>query len=216
MSLIVLKDADKAFTALYSNWFVHEKNWYSENFCNIDDDIDPDDIPIEKLKDCDYKNLRILESLNHSSIIIHQYNIGGDWNAGMSIYDMILQSPCKIIFICHGISASMGSIIPQAADVRRTMPSCDWLLHEGYTDIDSGLTYRQAKSWAQWEQKAYDKMLEIYVEASNLQASRIKSMFSKREDWWLSAEEAVANGFADAMLGEKGYDSIDSVKKNVS
>ena len=110
----------------------------------------------------------------------------------------------------------MGSIIPQAADVRLTMPSCDWLLHEGYTDIDSGLTHRQAKSWAQWEQKTYDKMLEIYVEASNLQASRIKSMFSKREDWWLSAEEAVANGFADAMLGERDYDSIDSVKKNVS
>jgi len=64
MSLIVLKDADKAFTALYSNWFVHEKNWYSENFCNIDDayeDCDPDDIPIEKLEDCDYKNLRILD-----------------------------------------------------------------------------------------------------------------------------------------------------------
>ena len=162
------------------------------------------------------KNLRILESLNHSPVIIHQYNIGGDWNAGMSIYDMILQSPCKIIFICHGISASMGSIIPQAADVRLTMPSCDWLLHEGYTDIDSGLTHRQAKSWAQWEQKTYDKMLEIYVEASNLPASRIKSMFSKREDWWLSAEEAVANGFADVMLGEEGYDSIDSVKKNVS
>tara|TARA_R100000742_G_C4277190_1_gene98848 strand:- start:136 stop:393 length:258 start_codon:yes stop_codon:yes gene_type:complete len=64
MSLIVLKDADKAFTALYSNWFANEKTWYSINFCNIDDDYedcDPDDIPIEKLKDCDYKNLRILD-----------------------------------------------------------------------------------------------------------------------------------------------------------
>jgi ATP-dependent protease ClpP protease subunit len=162
------------------------------------------------------KNLRVLESLNHNPVFIHQYNIGGDWNSGMSIYDMILQSPCKVIFICHGISASMGSIIPQAADVRITMPNCDWLLHEGYTDIDSGLTHRQAKSWAQWEQKAYDKMMEIYVETSNLSASRIKNMFSKREDWWLSAEEAVENGFADIMLGDKEYESIDSVKQNVS
>ena len=162
------------------------------------------------------KNLRILESENDNSIIVHQYNIGGDWNAGMAIYDMILQSPCKIIFICHGISASMGSIIPQAADIRITMPNCDWLLHEGYTEIDSGLTHRQAKSWAQWEQQAYEKMIEIYVESSHLQASRIKSMFSKREDWWVSAEDAVENGFADAVLGDKKYESINSIKHHVS
>ena len=129
---------------------------------------------------------------------------------------MILQSPCKIIFICHGISASMGSIIPQAADVRITMPNCDWLLHEGYTDIDSGLTHKQAISWAQWEQKVYDIMMEIYVESSKIQASRIKSMFSKREDWWISAEEAVENGFADALLGDKKYKSINSIKQHVS
>ena len=162
------------------------------------------------------KNLRILESMNDNPVIVHQYNIGGDWNAGMSIYDMILQSPCKIIFICHGISASMGSIIPQAADVRVTMPNCDWLLHEGYTDIDSGLTHRQAKAWAQWEQKAYERMIEIYVESSKLPASRIKNMFSKREDWWISAEEAVEHGFADVILGDKKYESINSIKKNVS
>ena len=61
MSMIVLKDADKAFTGLYNNWFVHEKNWYSENILDFNDDIDPDDIPIENLEDCDYKNLRILD-----------------------------------------------------------------------------------------------------------------------------------------------------------
>ena len=134
----------------------------------------------------------------------------------MAIYDMILQSPCKIIFICHGISASMGSIIPQAADIRITMPNCDWLLHEGYTEIDSGLTHRQAKSWAQWEQQVYEKMIDIYVESSNLQASRIKSMFSKREDWWVSAEDAVENGFADVVLGDKKYESINNIKNYVS
>ena len=59
-------------------------------------------------------------------------------------------------------------------------------------------------------------MIDIYVEASHVQASHIKSMFSKRADWWLSAEEAVENGFADATLGEKGYESIARVKQNVS
>ena len=59
-------------------------------------------------------------------------------------------------------------------------------------------------------------MMEIYVESSKIQASRIKSMFSKREDWWISAEEAVENGFADALLGDKKYKSINSIKQHVS
>ena len=41
-------------------------------------------------------------------------------------------------------------------------------------------------------------------------------MFSKREDWWISAKEAVENGFADVVLGDKKYESINSIKKNVS
>jgi len=61
MDIISINKANKAFTGLYNNWFIHEKNWYSENLLNINDDIDPDDIPIENLEDCDYKNLRILD-----------------------------------------------------------------------------------------------------------------------------------------------------------
>ena len=61
MDIISIKKANKAFTALYSNWFIDEKNWYSENILGSNDDTDPDDIPIENLEDCDYKNLRILD-----------------------------------------------------------------------------------------------------------------------------------------------------------
>ena len=59
-------------------------------------------------------NLRILEGQNHKPIIIHQHSTGGEWHAGMAIYDAIKGSPCSFIFICHGICASMGSIIAQA------------------------------------------------------------------------------------------------------
>ncbi len=48
--------AQIAFKALYINWFNEETKWYMENF-NVDN---PEDIPTEDLKDCDYKNLRIL------------------------------------------------------------------------------------------------------------------------------------------------------------
>ena len=61
MDIMSIKKADKAFTNLYNNWFIHEKNWYCENILKSHNDTDPDDIPIENLEDCDYKNLRILD-----------------------------------------------------------------------------------------------------------------------------------------------------------
>jgi hypothetical protein len=51
-----MNKAQIAFKALYINWFHEETKWYMENF-NVDN---PEDIPTEDLKDCDYKNLRIL------------------------------------------------------------------------------------------------------------------------------------------------------------
>lgn len=157
------------------------------------------------------KNMRILESINHNQIVVHQYNIGGDWNAGMAIYDSIKNSVCNIIFICHGIASSMGSIIPQAADVRITMPNCDWLIHEGSTDIGD-MTYRQSRSWSQWEEGVYEKMMDIYINATNVKRRTFKTMFARKEDWWLSSEEAAKRGFADAVYGTEGYESIESLK----
>ena len=68
MDIISIKKADKAFTGLYNNWFINEKNWYSKNILNSNDDTDPDDTPIENLEDCDYKNLRILDEFFHNWI----------------------------------------------------------------------------------------------------------------------------------------------------
>ena len=45
-----------AFRALYNNWFHDETKWYMENF----DIENPEDIPTEKLENCNYKDLRIL------------------------------------------------------------------------------------------------------------------------------------------------------------
>lgn len=59
-------------------------------------------------------NLRILEQSGKDPVIIHQQTVGGDWHSGICIYDAIKNSPCKFVFICHGICASMGSIIAQA------------------------------------------------------------------------------------------------------
>jgi ATP-dependent protease ClpP protease subunit len=41
----------------------------------------------------------------------------------------------------------------------------------------------------------------------------IQSQLATKSDWILTAEESVYYGFADSILGDKKYPTIDSLKK---
>lgn len=176
------------------------------------------------------KNIRLLETHNMSPIVIHQHSIGGDWNSGMAIFDAIANCKCRILFVCHGEASSMGSIIPQACvehgDAYRVMmPDCDMLIHEGYTTVAG--THKQAQSYADVGKRIRERMMSIYANAC------INSKFFKdkkyderkivrflqdkmdaKEDWWMTSREAVNFGFSDAVMGDAGYETIDSILKS--
>lgn len=174
------------------------------------------------------KNLQILQSINNNPITIHQYSIGGEWESGMMIYDAIRQSTASFLFICHGVAASMGSIIPQAVyqkGIRLSMPNCSWLIHEGEQSI-SGTT-KQVQSYYELSKLSKTQMYDIYTEVcletgENFQKMNrsktrnfIRRKLESKEDWWLTAPNAVANGFADGILGTKKYPSISEVTKGL-
>ncbi len=174
------------------------------------------------------KNIRFLEGKSLKPIVIHQYSIGGDFSCGMMIFDAIVQCPCPIIIICHGIAASMGSLIPQAAvfhgnAYRVNMPHCEWLIHEGYIGLDS--TYREAKSSSQWHSVLMGQMIDIYIRACKTGSrfkgysdKKIKSyidrQLSHKQDWWLSARDSIEHGFADVIIGDEGFKNIEYIVKN--
>jgi len=171
------------------------------------------------------KNLRVLESNGGGPIIIHQHNLGGDWQSGMLMYDAIAHSACHIICIMHGEACSMGSIVPQAADTRIIMPSCLFMLHDGYTGIHSSLTHKQSRSWAGMEAKSREIMLDIYsnvcgtghfFQHNQSDANQIRKFIveklDQKEDWFLFAKDAVNYGFADAVFGTEGYETIEQIR----
>jgi len=63
-----------------------------------------------------YKNIRLLDSISNLPIIIHMFSEGGEWDAGMAIYDAIALSKSYITIIAYGQASSMSSIILQAAN----------------------------------------------------------------------------------------------------
>jgi ATP-dependent Clp protease protease subunit len=171
------------------------------------------------------KNLQILDSINNNPIIIHQQSIGGEWESGMMIYDAIQQSSSSFIFICHGVAASMGSIIPQAVykkGLRITMPNCYWLIHEGEQAM-SGTT-KQVQSYYELTRLSKSQMYNIYAEVCSTTGEYFKDMtqaktktfirrkLESKEDWWLSSKDAITYGFVDGLLGSEKFKSIKAIK----
>lgn len=170
------------------------------------------------------KNLKILER-STDIITIHQYSIGGDWCSGMAMYDAIVNSPCNFIFICYGIAASMGSIIPQAVKNKGmivTHKNCDWMIHEGYVGLD-WMIPNQAKSNMEYLESTKKTLYDIYLDScagseffKDYNRSKIKAFLKRKmnekTDWCLTGTEAVYYGFADAVLGSEGYEDIKTIK----
>ena len=143
----------------------------------------------------------------------------------MVIYDSLVATPCPLIFICHGIASSMGSIIPQAVykkGIRLTMPNCCWLVHEGYEETSG--TVKQFNSYHEFSKSTMIHLYDIYCDRCFNSGGFFKGMTKKqckaylkrklksKEDWWFTAEEAVSYGFADGVFGSEKYQTIDKIK----
>jgi ATP-dependent protease ClpP protease subunit len=170
------------------------------------------------------KNMRHLESASEDPILIHQYSIGGDWCASMAIFDAIKCSFCKVGIITHGIAGSCGSVIPQAADLRISMPMCNWLLHRGQTGINSDMAMDQKDAWHKWEKRLEEEMMEIYISKAassgplaDRNYAQLRTLFTEglknNGDWWLSSFQALDLGLCDGILGTSEYPNILHVKE---
>jgi len=174
------------------------------------------------------KNLKILETLNESPVVIHQYSTGGCQSSGFAIYDAIKSSRCQFIFICHGSACSMGSLIPQAVSgkgLRVTQTNCEWMIHEGSCELNG--TAKSFISHAEALKKMRNVMYDIYSDVcqsgsyfKNKRPEEIKNVLKRRlnakEDWTLYGVEAVKYGFVDGVFGSRGFSSIASMKKRLA
>lgn len=191
------------------------------------DDASSDDSGIDfRVSNNFIKNIRLLEKISSEPIVIHQHSIGGHIEEGMMIYDCIKTAKSYIIMITHGIAASMGSIIPQAADLIITMPSCSWMIHDGSIGFEE-ITHKQSVALIEQSKIHQKQTMQIYVDSCSKKSELFKGKtdlqiynalrkeLDRKGDWWLSAEDAVEFGFCDGIYGSKQYPDLESIIKNV-
>lgn len=158
-------------------------------------------------------------------IIVHVNTIGGEWESGLGMYDLIDLSKSEVTMIGYGCMWSMGSILMQAADKRYLTPHCNFMVHWGWSSSEG--TLPELRTQMKYHDKAAEQMMKIYVdrcvkgkyfkEKGSDHAAVLRFLKDKlRTDWYMSAEEAVYYGFADKVLTKTTYNNARTIKKRTS
>lgn len=156
------------------------------------------------------RNFNLLMRINPDMpIVVHMKTCGGYYEEGMAIYDTIRSCPWKVTILNYTHARSMSSIILQAANKRVMMPHSYFMFHEGSLNLSG--TYKGVQSNAEFAKLGNETMLNIYTLNmkqrgifSHKKESEIKThlkyQMNKKEDVFLSPQEAIDYGLADEIF----------------
>lgn len=140
---------------------------------------------------------RIQEVLDASSgeVVIKLNSGGGDAFAGVEIYNMLKGYEDKVTVEVTGLAASAASIIAMGADEIVMCTGSMMMIHEAWT-IAIGSKTELLKTIEMMD-KLDDSLASIYAERLDLDKSFVSDLL--KAETWMTAEEAVKDGFADKV-----------------
>ena len=139
------------------------------------------------------------------NITIHLNSIGGDFYAGLSIYNRLRSMRASITTVNDSLAASAGSIIFMAGDKgkRKCYAGSNLMVHSvlGYTR--SGY-YNAADHEAKAEElRSHNKAaIEAYMEATGLDEETVTAAMEKTT--YMTGRDAVEAGWADEVISGEG------------
>ncbi len=140
----------------------------------------------------------VKDSLDKSSgpVTVNINSPGGDYFEGLAIYNLLREHPARVNINVIGMAASAASVIAMAGDKTRVAKAGFLMIHNCWV-IALGDRHDMRDVADLMEQ--FDKAMHA------LYAARTGKPEADIEAWmdaetWFSGDEAVANGFADALL----------------
>jgi ATP-dependent Clp protease protease subunit len=134
-------------------------------------------------------------------ITIYFETPGGSVLPGLGLYDSLRALGAQghpITTVVRGYAASLGAVLLQAGDTRLVGPESMFMIHE-ISSMAMGKLHEMEDDLA-FTKKLNKRMFDIIARRTDGKftgASLYRRAAAK--DWWLDADEAVANGFADRI-----------------
>jgi ATP-dependent protease ClpP protease subunit len=124
---------------------------------------------------------------------------GGDVIEGFAIHNLLAAHAARIEAQVDGLAASIASVIAMAAD-KITMAASSWMMIHNPWGAAQGEAH-VLRDWADVLDKMGVQAADIYAARTKLSQKRVLEMM--KVETWLTAEEAMGLGFADAVTSVK-------------
>lgn len=122
---------------------------------------------------------------------------GGDVFDGLAIYNQLKTHPARVVVDVDGLCASIASVIAMAGDDIRMASNAMMMIHNphGMAVGDAAEMQRVAALLDQVK----GALVDTYAGRTGRSRSDLQAWMD--DETWLSAEDAVQHGFADAVTG---------------
>jgi ATP-dependent Clp endopeptidase proteolytic subunit ClpP len=142
-----------------------------------------------------------LQALGNVSQITCRINSpGGDIFAAVAIYTQLKTHSAKVIAIIDGIAASAATFPLMAADEIQMPNGASVMIHDPLAGLQGLYKAEELIKHANALKVIKDNIVSIYVGRTGISKSKLIDMMS--EETWMTADEALANGFCDTIIGQ--------------
>ena len=131
-------------------------------------------------------------------IKLYIHSPGGYLTSAFAIIDTVKLSKTPVHTIAIGDVYSGGFFIFLAGDKKYTYPHASFLYHEGATT--NGGDANKFRNFAKFYEVQLEQLKQIVLKNSSITEEEYEKHI--KDDWWLTAEEAVSYGIADEILTE--------------
>lgn len=134
---------------------------------------------------------------------------GGSVFDGIAIYNMLKSYKATVNVYVEGLAASIASVIAMAGDTITMRSGSMMMVHMPWT-LSQGNAEEMRKT-ADTLEKTGDSIVDIYSERTGISSDDIRNIMN--QETWLSAEEAVEQGWATKL--DKKEAVMNSVPKEI-
>ncbi len=123
---------------------------------------------------------------------------GGDVFEGIAVYNALRRLPARVTVHIDGIAASIASLIAMAGDETLIAENAMVMVHRPWTALMGDAT--ELRRQAGTLDKAWSAMLATYARRTGRRPATFEQRVAQSGgEWWMTAEEAVSERFADAV-----------------
>lgn len=161
--------------------------------------------------------VRRIGELNAAHIVVNIRSTGGDVNDALLIYEALTTLTARITTRCYGYTASAATLIAQAASegCREISPNALYLIHNSVCATEGNADELTAR--LDLLRRTDQRLAALYAARSGRTAEEFASLMAENNGCgrWLSPDEVLAAGLADAVIATSGTQTKSSVAQNI-